>query len=151
MKKLGQMARAFGAVVMSDDGDIWTITEDGRVVADSPGYTPATKPQPAKEKVSLPPAIRWPYFSHAWESGPQPWVLRLQSCRSDSAIASAESCLANGLQFPRHEAAAALRACQSGQPVGMPVVDLEEACSLAERLKEFGVVVTVTGVLNPPN
>jgi hypothetical protein len=31
LKKLGQMARHFGAVVVSDDGDIWTIDENGRV------------------------------------------------------------------------------------------------------------------------
>lgn len=31
MKKLGQMARAFGAVMMSDDGDLWSIDEEGRV------------------------------------------------------------------------------------------------------------------------
>ena len=34
LKKLGQMARVFGAVVMSDDGDIWTIDENGRVSMD---------------------------------------------------------------------------------------------------------------------
>lgn len=32
MKKLGQMASDFRAVVMSDDGDIWTICENGQVV-----------------------------------------------------------------------------------------------------------------------
>lgn len=31
LKKMGQIARHFGAVVMSDDGDIWTIDEQGRV------------------------------------------------------------------------------------------------------------------------
>ena len=31
LKKMGQIARHFGAVVMSDDGDIWTIDENGRV------------------------------------------------------------------------------------------------------------------------
>jgi hypothetical protein len=36
LKKLGQMARTFGAVVMSDDGDIWSIDENGRVTID--GY-----------------------------------------------------------------------------------------------------------------
>ncbi len=32
MKKLGQMARLFGAVVMSDDGDIWTLDENGHII-----------------------------------------------------------------------------------------------------------------------
>lgn len=36
MKKLGQMARHFSAVVMSDDGDIWTIDENGHITMD--GY-----------------------------------------------------------------------------------------------------------------
>ena len=36
MKKLGEMARYFGAVVMSDDGDIWTIDETGNISID--GY-----------------------------------------------------------------------------------------------------------------
>jgi hypothetical protein len=31
LKKMGQIARHFDAAVMSDDGDIWTIDEDGRV------------------------------------------------------------------------------------------------------------------------
>jgi hypothetical protein len=31
LKKMGQIARHFSAVVMSDDGDIWTIDEEGRV------------------------------------------------------------------------------------------------------------------------
>jgi hypothetical protein len=31
LKKMGQVARHFDAVVMSDDGDIWTIDEDGKV------------------------------------------------------------------------------------------------------------------------
>lgn len=31
LKKIGQVARHFGAVVRSDDGDIWTIDEQGRV------------------------------------------------------------------------------------------------------------------------
>lgn len=34
LKKLGQMARRFGAVVMSDDGDIWTIDENGRITVE---------------------------------------------------------------------------------------------------------------------
>jgi hypothetical protein len=34
LKKLGQVARVFGAVVMSDDGDIWTIDENGRITMD---------------------------------------------------------------------------------------------------------------------
>ena len=33
-KKLAQMARHFGAVVMSDDGDIWTIDENGHIAMD---------------------------------------------------------------------------------------------------------------------
>jgi hypothetical protein len=36
MKKLGQMARFFGAVVISDDGDVWNIDENGRVTME--GY-----------------------------------------------------------------------------------------------------------------
>jgi len=28
---MGQIARHFNAVVMSDDGDIWTIDENGKV------------------------------------------------------------------------------------------------------------------------
>lgn len=31
LKKMGQIARHFDAVVMSDDGDIWTIDENGKV------------------------------------------------------------------------------------------------------------------------
>jgi hypothetical protein len=31
LKKMGQIARHFAAVVMSDDGDIWTLDEEGRV------------------------------------------------------------------------------------------------------------------------
>ena len=31
LKKMGQIARHLGAVVTSDDGDIWTIDEDGQV------------------------------------------------------------------------------------------------------------------------
>lgn len=31
MKKIGQIARHFGAVVMSDDGDIWIIDDDGQL------------------------------------------------------------------------------------------------------------------------
>jgi hypothetical protein len=36
LKKMGQVARHFNAVVRSDDGDIWTIDENGRVTMD--GY-----------------------------------------------------------------------------------------------------------------
>lgn len=36
LKKMGQIARHFDAVVSSDDGDIWTIDENGRVTVD--GY-----------------------------------------------------------------------------------------------------------------
>ncbi len=36
LKKMAQVARHFDAVVMSDDGDIWTIDENGRVSMD--GY-----------------------------------------------------------------------------------------------------------------
>ena len=36
LKKIGQVARIFGAVVMSDDGDIWTIDDNGQVSMD--GY-----------------------------------------------------------------------------------------------------------------
>lgn len=32
MKKLGEIARHFEGVIMSDDGDIWTVDEQGRVV-----------------------------------------------------------------------------------------------------------------------
>lgn len=38
LKKMGQVARHFGAVVMSDDGDIWTIDENGKVSMDEGGY-----------------------------------------------------------------------------------------------------------------
>lgn len=31
LKKMGQIAKHFDAVVMSDDGDIWTIDENGKV------------------------------------------------------------------------------------------------------------------------
>lgn len=31
LKKMGEIARHFDAVVMSDDGDIWTIDENGKV------------------------------------------------------------------------------------------------------------------------
>jgi len=36
LKKMGQIARHFDAVMMSDDGDIWTIDENGKVSMD--GY-----------------------------------------------------------------------------------------------------------------
>jgi hypothetical protein len=36
LKKMGQVARHFNAVVRSDDGDIWTIDENGGVSMD--GY-----------------------------------------------------------------------------------------------------------------
>jgi hypothetical protein len=38
LKKMGQVARQFGAVVMSDDGDIWTIDENGKVSMEGGGY-----------------------------------------------------------------------------------------------------------------
>jgi|GEM_PF-5363338 len=38
LKKMGQIARHFGAVVMSDDGDIWSIDENGKVSMDGGGY-----------------------------------------------------------------------------------------------------------------
>lgn len=34
LKKMGRMARHLGAVLMSDDGDIWSIDENGRVSID---------------------------------------------------------------------------------------------------------------------
>ena len=38
LKKMGQVARHFEAVVMSDDGDIWTIDENGKVSMEGGGY-----------------------------------------------------------------------------------------------------------------
>lgn len=35
LKKMGQIARDFEAVVMSDDGDVWTIDDEGRVSMES--------------------------------------------------------------------------------------------------------------------
>ena len=34
LKKMGQIARHFDAIVMSDDGDIWAIDESGKVTMD---------------------------------------------------------------------------------------------------------------------
>jgi hypothetical protein len=38
LKKMGQLALHFGAVVMSDDGDIWAIDENGKVSMSMEGY-----------------------------------------------------------------------------------------------------------------
>lgn len=35
LRKMGQIARYFGAIIMSDDGDIWQIDQDGRVRVES--------------------------------------------------------------------------------------------------------------------
>lgn len=38
LKKIGQAARHFGAIVLSDDGDVWTIDENGKVSMSMEGY-----------------------------------------------------------------------------------------------------------------
>lgn len=148
--KMSAIAQRLGAVLMGDDGDIWTITEDGRMVVDSPEDARATKSQPAKEE-PLPRGMMWPYFNYDAETDPRRIIMWLLSCRPDSDITAAERFLSDRLQIPMHEAAAALRTCQSGQPVGMPAPeDIEEACLLCERLQELGIVNKGCGVQAPP-
>jgi hypothetical protein len=151
LSKISQIAKHFGAYVVSDDGDLWNITEDGTVQVESPGDVTETKVQPAKEERPLPRGIMWPFFNYDPETDPRRMILWLLSCQSDNDIVLAERCLADGLQIPLREAADALRTCQSGQPVGMPLPeDLEEACLLCERLQKYGIVNKGCGVRVPP-
>ena len=51
VSKMSAIAQRLGAVLMSDDGDIWTVTEDGRVLVDSPAEAPSEQSRnPPKKK-----------------------------------------------------------------------------------------------------
>jgi hypothetical protein len=147
LAKMSHIAKHFEANVISDDGETWTITEDGRVRVDSPLGAPDTNRPVPEEEEQLPRGIMWPYFNYDSETDPRRIIIWLLSCRSDSDITAAEGYLSDRLRIPLHEAAAALRTCQSGQPVGMPAPeDYEEACLLCERLQELGIANKGCGV-----
>jgi hypothetical protein len=148
LKKIGQIARHFGAVIMSDDGDIWTIDEEGRVQVAAPA-TDFT--QPATEtKTEVSHGRMWPYFDYDEKTDSRRIIIWLMACQPERKADLAERCLADGLRIPIHEAAAALRACGT-QPIGVPAPeDFLEAVTLCERLGECGIEVKGCGVLSPP-
>ena len=150
VSKMSAIAQRLGAVLVSDDGETWTITEDGRVLVDSPANAPVRESQPIKED-PVPRGIMWPYFNYDPETDPRRIIVWLLSCRPDGDLTRAERLLSDRLQIPLLEAAAALRTCQSGQPVGIPAPeDVEEACLLCERLHELGIINKGCGVRVPP-
>ena len=151
VSKMFAIAQRLGAVVMSDDGDIWTMAEDGRILVDSPIEPPKTDHSVALEGKTLPRGIMWPYFNYDPESDPRRVILWLLSFQPECDVNLVARFLSDRLLIPLHEAEAAIEACQSGQPIGMPAPeDFEEACLLCERLQELGVTNKGCGVRVPP-
>lgn len=147
LSKMARIARHFDAIIISDDGDVWDVSEDGHVRVVTQPEAPKPKPAPTSERLPPPAGIIWPYFNYDPETDPRGIIIWLLSCGPDSDFALAERYLSEGLPMPPQEAAAALRTCLSGQPVGVPgPLDLEELCTLAERIEACGFSVRASGV-----
>ena len=137
LKKMVQVARYFGAVVSSDDGDLWEIDENGHVsIPATPGSCMggASSSQAggaASARASSQPP---PLPGAEAASIKQPWFLFIQGSEQGGESESVNQLFAE-----------AIRASLKDSPVSIPIVDLEEACSIAERLIELGCKVAVSG------
>ncbi len=94
---------------LSDDGDIWTIDEEGRVQVAAPTIDSA-QPAAMETKTEGTPGRMWPYFDYDEKTDPRRIIIWLMACQPERKADLAERCLADGLRIPLHEAAAALRA-----------------------------------------
>jgi hypothetical protein len=158
LKKIAQIARHFDAVVMSDDGDdgddgdVWQIDQDGRVTIDRPASNRSDpKPLTSRKPIADRMGSVWPYFNYDQKTDPRRIIIWLLGWKSDADHNKAAKCITNRLQIPSDEASAAIRACQSRTPVGLPgPEDIEELCGICEMLEGFGIEVTGCGVAVPP-
>jgi hypothetical protein len=139
LKKIGQIARHLGAVVMSDEGELWTIDDDGRVSIPgrfeassgnvSASATP-TRTNAPNQSLSQPPPL--PLAST--KIAPQPWFLSIK--RPDSRGIS---------ESAKQQFAEAVGISLQHYPVSLRIADLEQACGIAESLIKLGFEAEVSG------
>ena len=139
LRKIGQIARHFGAVVKSDDGEIWTIDDDGRV--STPGrfgcgssnisaIATSTRINAPNSSPSQPP----PLPSASIEVAPQPWFLFIKRFSSRGISESAAQRFAEAVVTSLQH-----------YPVSLRIADLEQACGIAEALVKLGFEADVSG------
>lgn len=133
LRKIAQIARHFEAVVTNDEGEVWAIDSEGRVsIAGMSGARSgdASLTDRSTPTFSQPP----PLPAKPEATAPQPWYLYIQ--RSGQIIDSepAVTLLAEAIAISLEH-----------YPASIPIADLEQACTLAERLKELGLDADVSG------
>jgi hypothetical protein len=139
LKKIGQIARHFDAVVMNDEGEVWSIDGEGRVsipnvFAASSGDTVKTATATRFDTSTLSRSLPPPLPVTPAPMAPQPWYLNIR--RSGQPVVSDQT---------KALLAEALLTSLEHYPVSLPIANLEQASVIAEQLKELGHDVEVSG------
>jgi hypothetical protein len=139
LKKIGQIARHFDAVVMNDEGEVWSIDGEGRVsipnvFAASSGDTLKTATATRSDTSTISPSLPPPLPVKPAPMTPQPWYLYIRRYGQPIVADKTKAVLAEALSTSLEH-----------YPASLPIADLEQACVIAEQLKELGHDVKVSG------
>jgi len=133
LRKIGQIARYFEAVVTNDEGEVWAIDSEGRVSI--PGMLGARSGDASlTDRSTRSPSQPPPLPVKPEATAPQPWYLYIrragQAIESEATVTLLAEAIAISLEH---------------YPASIPIADLEQACTIAERLKELGLDADVSG------